>query len=120
MRAPYRRFTNASHQTCHAHLLRRTGEGRDVNRHYYAAHEIEAEVQRPVVRRLFELIRFRNAHAAFAGEFSLLSGSDHVICIDTWVYGAGWLTCLDVASEVYWQANERGEKRMGSLGFRAR
>ena len=24
--APYRRFTNASHQTCHAHLLRRTGE----------------------------------------------------------------------------------------------
>ena len=24
--APYRRFTNARHQTCHAHLLRRTGE----------------------------------------------------------------------------------------------
>jgi len=24
--APYRRFTNAKHQTCHAHLLRRTGE----------------------------------------------------------------------------------------------
>jgi transposase len=24
--APYRRFTNAMHQTCHAHLLRRTGE----------------------------------------------------------------------------------------------
>jgi hypothetical protein len=24
--APYRRFANAKHQTCHAHLLRRTGE----------------------------------------------------------------------------------------------
>jgi transposase len=24
--APYRQFTNARHQTCHAHLLRRTGE----------------------------------------------------------------------------------------------
>jgi transposase len=24
--APYRRFTHATHQTCHAHLLRRTGE----------------------------------------------------------------------------------------------
>lgn len=24
--APYRRFTNARHQTCHAHLLKRTGE----------------------------------------------------------------------------------------------
>jgi hypothetical protein len=45
---------------------------------------------------------------------------DHAICIDTWVYGDGWLTCLDVASEVYWQANERGESRMGSLGFRVR
>ena len=24
--APYRQFTAARHQTCHAHLLRRTGE----------------------------------------------------------------------------------------------
>jgi serine/threonine protein phosphatase 1 len=40
---------------------------------------------------------------------------DHAICIDTWVYGDGWLTCLDVDSEVYWQANERGEKCMGNL-----
>jgi serine/threonine protein phosphatase 1 len=45
---------------------------------------------------------------------------DHAICIDTWVYGDGWLTCLDVELEAYWQANERGEKRMGNLGFRAR
>jgi serine/threonine protein phosphatase 1 len=45
---------------------------------------------------------------------------DHAICIDTGVYRNGWLTCLDVGSEVYWQANERGEKRMGTLSFRAR
>ncbi len=45
---------------------------------------------------------------------------DHAICIDTWVYGDGWLTCLDVGLEVYWQANERGEKRIGTLGFRVR
>lgn len=42
---------------------------------------------------------------------------DHAICIDTWVCGDGWLTCLDVGSEVYWQANQRGETRMGTLGF---
>jgi serine/threonine protein phosphatase 1 len=39
---------------------------------------------------------------------------DHAICIDTWVYGdTGWLTCLDVKSGKYWQANERGETQLG-------
>jgi serine/threonine protein phosphatase 1 len=38
------------------------------------------------------------------------------ICIDTWVYDpAGWLTCLDVAGERYWQANEQGQVRTGDL-----
>lgn len=45
---------------------------------------------------------------------------DQAICIDTWVYGNGWLTCLDVDLEVYWQANERGQTRVGNLQFRAR
>lgn len=45
---------------------------------------------------------------------------DRAICIDTWVYGDGWLTCLDVDLEVYWQANERGQTRMGNLQFRPR
>lgn len=39
----------------------------------------------------------------------------HAICIDTWVYGHGWLTCLDVTSGQYWQAKQNGETRSGSL-----
>ena len=35
----------------------------------------------------------------------------HAICIDTWACGQGWLTCLDVATGQYWQANEQGETR---------
>jgi serine/threonine protein phosphatase 1 len=35
----------------------------------------------------------------------------HAVCIDTWVYRDGWLTCLDTASGRYWQASERGETR---------
>jgi serine/threonine protein phosphatase 1 len=35
----------------------------------------------------------------------------HAICIDTWVYGKGWLTELDVASGKSWQANQKGETR---------
>jgi serine/threonine protein phosphatase 1 len=33
------------------------------------------------------------------------------ICIDTWAYGEGWLTCLDAESGTFWQANEAGETR---------
>jgi serine/threonine protein phosphatase 1 len=38
------------------------------------------------------------------------------ICIDTGVYDpAGWLTCLDVLSRRYWQANDAGQARTGHL-----
>lgn len=36
----------------------------------------------------------------------------HAICIDTWAYGDGWLTCLDVETGMYWRANQRGETRL--------
>ena len=39
----------------------------------------------------------------------------HAVCIDTWAFGPGWLTCLDVATGEYWQANQRGAVRGGEL-----
>lgn len=33
------------------------------------------------------------------------------ICIDTWAYGSGWLSCLDVTSGKIIQANQAGEIR---------
>ena len=48
--------------------MERTKQGRDINRHAYTLGEIERETQRPVVRRLFELMRLRNRHPAFGGE----------------------------------------------------
>jgi serine/threonine protein phosphatase 1 len=39
----------------------------------------------------------------------------HAVCIDTWVYGDGWLTCLDVSSGGFWQANQQGQTRTGRL-----
>lgn len=35
----------------------------------------------------------------------------HLLCIDTWVYGDGWLTAFDVGSGQTWQANKEGELR---------
>jgi serine/threonine protein phosphatase 1 len=40
----------------------------------------------------------------------------HHICIDTWVYGVdGWLTALNLATQEYVQANQRGAVRRGVL-----
>lgn len=39
----------------------------------------------------------------------------YAVCIDTGACNAGWLTCLDVQSGTYWQANERGEVRRDQL-----
>ncbi len=37
------------------------------------------------------------------------------ICIDTYACGSGWLTCLDVHSNAYFQANQAGSSRTGRL-----
>lgn len=50
-------------------LLRRTGEGRDINRHHYAPGEVQSAFATPVVQSLVALLRIRNTHAAFHGRF---------------------------------------------------
>ena len=40
---------------------------------------------------------------------------ERAICIDTWAYGDGWLTCLHVENGEYWQANEFGQTRTGHV-----
>lgn len=36
---------------------------------------------------------------------------DHVKCIDTYCYGGGWLTALEVHTDQVWQADRRGQLR---------
>ncbi len=54
----------------------RTGEGREINRHNFTMEEIGAAADRDVVRRLERLIRLRNTHPAFDGEFRVLDSAD--------------------------------------------
>jgi serine/threonine protein phosphatase 1 len=35
----------------------------------------------------------------------------HIVCIDTFCYGGGWLTAMDVHSGKIWQANRQGKVR---------
>ena len=62
-------------------LLEETKVGRNINRHYYSLSEIDEEVERPVVKKLIELMKFRNTHPAFDGEFILEECSDNELVI---------------------------------------
>ena len=75
-------------------LLRRTGAGRDINRHYYTRAELCERLEAPVVRALLDLIRFRDSHPAFAGGFHLHNSANSSLVME-WRKGRNW-TRLDV------------------------
>ena len=75
-------------------LLRRTGVGRDINRHYYTRAELHDRLRSPVVRSLLDLIRFRNTHPAFTGGFQLANSDDRSLALE-WRRSSDWAR-LDV------------------------
>jgi sucrose phosphorylase len=86
-------------------LLEDSGVGRDINRHSYTTREIEQAIKQPVVQSLFELIRFRNQHAAFNGSFSMPATQDSEIAL-RWDNGAEWAMLeVDFASGSYSLSN---------------
>jgi sucrose 6(F)-phosphate phosphorylase len=71
-----------------------TNDGRAINRHDYDAAETGAALERPVVRRLLELIRLRNTHPAFDGTLSVETDGSSTIRL---AWSAGDSACaLDV------------------------
>ncbi len=62
-------------------LLEETKVGRNINRHYYTEEEIKQEVERPVVKELLALMKFRNSHPAFDGEFILEESDENSLVI---------------------------------------
>ena len=59
----------------------------------------------------------RSGKTCICGHTAQRSGdildAGHLVCIDTWVYGDGWLTAVDIHSGQIWQANQAGQLRMG-------
>ncbi|OZQ67139.1 sucrose phosphorylase [Paenibacillus sp. VTT E-133280] len=64
-------------------LLEKTKEGRNINRHYYTQEEIDVEVERPVVQKLFNILKFRNSNPAFDGDIQIEQLDDNNVVI-TW------------------------------------
>lgn len=74
-----------------AQAIESQGDRRANNRHNYSVAEIEIALQKPVVRRLLELIRFRNEYPAFNGEFNVLESGPHELRL-SWERGESGCT----------------------------
>ncbi|MEX0316213.1 MAG: sucrose phosphorylase [Allomuricauda sp.] len=83
-------------------LLDRTNVGRDINRHYYSKDEILTKIKSSMFQKLANLMKLRNAHNAFNGEFQIDNTRETILKI-TWIKGNEWISL---------------EVDLGSYGFR--
>jgi sucrose phosphorylase len=96
-------------------LLARSGVGRDINRHHYTLPEIHAELQRPVVQRLGDLIRLRNNHPAFGGSFELLASNDAALGL-RWSLADAWVELhVDLAARRFTVSDSRTDAGLGAV-----
>lgn len=55
--------------------LKRGEEGRSINRHTFTIPEIDAAVRKPILQKMYDIMRFRNIYPAFNGDISI--GADN-------------------------------------------
>lgn len=60
-------------------LFHETQHCRDVNRHNYSLEELAEEFERPVSKQMVRLMRLRNTHPAFQGQFRLLDTDPYTL-----------------------------------------
>lgn len=80
-------------------LLQKSGVGRDINRHYYTTAELQAALQQPVVQALCRLLRLRNHHPAFQGEFHCCASGESGIGLHWHQDGQAAQLHIDFAAE---------------------
>ena len=71
-------------------LLKKSNVGRDINRHYYTKDEIVEKTASPMFEKLSSLMKLRNTHKAFNGNFELLNTSEDNLSI-RWQHGEHWI-----------------------------
>jgi serine/threonine protein phosphatase 1 len=66
---------------------------------------------------LGEAMRHQSGKTVVCGHTAQKTGEPKVVpgavCIDTYVHGGGWLTCLDAVTGRYWQTDLLGRRREG-------
>ena len=71
-------------------LLAKTNVGRDINRHYFTKEEITKHLERPLIKKLKDLMILRNTHVAFNGDFHLLETAANILHIK-WINQEDWV-----------------------------
>lgn len=74
-------------------LMERTNYSRNISRHDYTLEEIMERAEKPVVKGLCALMRFRNEYPAFSGAFELPEAADNRLVM-SWT-GEGTRAVLD-------------------------
>lgn len=91
-------------------LLGKSRVGRDINRTYFSKEEVEIALEQPVVQQLCKLIKFRNEHPAFQGEFSLLNSSDQSLHL-RWDHKANYIDLkIDLSDYTFKLMHSLGDK----------
>ena len=67
--------------------VKRTADGRAINRHDYTREEVDLALGRPVVQRIIELVRLRASHPAFGGRLTV-STPDRTSLVLRWSNGS--------------------------------
>ena len=97
-------------------LLARSRVGRDINRHYYTPAEIQTSLDKPVVRRLMDLMRLRNSHPAFSGNAAVETPNAQKLSI-SWKKAEHWaklVVDLDEMRAVVTYSNPRAMHETGT------
>ena len=66
----------------------KSGDGREINRQNHTMEETLKSPQKNVVKKLLNLIRFRNKHPAFNGRFTVLGSGEESVYMERTQKGA--------------------------------
>lgn len=103
----------------------------ETNSHFFC--HASYEPQRPLAEQHWQTMRWQSlkydipechisGKAAIVGHTSLKDGEvldvGHLICIDTYCWGGGWLTALETSTGQIWQFDREGRPRVDSGAVR--
>jgi serine/threonine protein phosphatase 1 len=108
----------------HIEFIRRWGDCFEADAHFFCHASYEPD--RPLSRQHWRTMRWQSlkngvpephqsGKVAVVGHTSLKNGEildcGHLVCIDTYCWGGGWLTALDTSTGQIWQADRDGRLR---------
>lgn len=115
--------------SAHIEFLRNCRLIHESQRHFFVHGSYRADLpfsDQPRETLLWDSIKIRrpgphvSGKTAIVGHASQKSGEildlGYLKCIDTWCYGDGWLTALDIESGQVWQADKSGRMRQPFTG----